>query len=128
MGNDGILRRGRHETVETDTADDDQDDDDKDSEEPIVKKPTLEEDRGIFLMLWKTIWQYLFKNYSDESPNVESTTSPGVGPGQEISDDNSVDEKPSKLSLNHESLHYREIDILQKLFPQKDKVSLISTQ
>ena len=51
MGNDGILRRGRHETVETDTADDDQDDDDKDSEEPIVKKPTLEEDRGIFLML-----------------------------------------------------------------------------
>ena len=46
MGNDGILRRGRHETVETDTADDDQDDDDKDSEEPIAKKPTLEEDRG----------------------------------------------------------------------------------
>ena len=46
MGNDGILRRGRHE-VDTEAADDDnEEDDDKDTEEPIAKKPTLEEDRG----------------------------------------------------------------------------------
>ena len=46
MGNDGILRRGRHE-VDTEAADDDNEEDDgKETEEPIAKKPTLEEDRG----------------------------------------------------------------------------------
>ena len=55
----------------------------------------------------------------DESANVESTTN--YAP--ENSDDNSNDGKFSaKMVQNPEETYQREIDILQKLFPQKDKV------
>ena len=61
---------------------------------------------------------------SDESPNVESTTN--YAPDN--SDDNSNDgEKFSaKMVQNPEETYQREIDILQKLFPQKDKVCDVS--
>ena len=62
---------------------------------------------------------FLISYNLDCSPNVESTTTTG----QENSDDNSNDEKfPVKVVQHPEETCQREIDILQKIFPQKDKV------
>ena len=58
---------------------------------------------------------------AEESPNVESTTN--SAPDNE--EDNSSEEKfPSKIVQHSEQTYQREIDILQKLFPQKDKVNM----
>ena len=62
-------------------------------------------------------------NVTEESPNVESTTTSSQDVLEEHNDEPSSPEKQAKLVQNPEETYQREIDILQKLFPQKDKVN-----
>ena len=125
MASGGLRRQqaGEAETGEAEVGDSDSEKIEMESrEQKHIKVDTTELTEQGLLHLLKCVSNknLIFQIFClDESPNVESTTN--YAPDN--SDDNSNDGKFSaKMVQNPEETYQREIDILQKLFPQKDKV------
>ena len=124
MASGGIRRQtaGEADTGEAEAGDSDSEKVEMESrEQKQIKVDTTElTEQGWHLLKCVSNENLIFQiSCLDESPNVESTTN--YAPDN--SDDNSNDGKFSaKMVQNPEETYQREIDILQKLFPQKDKV------
>ena len=124
MASGGLRRQqaGEAETGEAEVGDSDSEKIEMENrEQKHIKVDTTElTEQGLHLLKCVSNKNLIFQIFClDESPNVESTTN--YAPDN--SDDNSNDGKFSaKMVQNPEDTYQREIDILQKLFPQKDKV------